>query len=83
MTLVEISMINKISSFFFISDYMTHGEGGWVDFQLENETKSSSTNKSLKKAHVAGMTKEKLLKGTVVEYSFREVRARRPRFREV
>ena len=52
-------------------------------FQLENETKSSSTNKSLKKAQVAGMTKEKLLKGTVVEYSFREVRARRPRFREV
>ena len=52
-------------------------------FQLENETKSSTTNKSLKKAQVAGMTKEKLLKGTVVEYSFREVRARQPRFREV
>ena len=52
-------------------------------FSTGNETKSSSTNKSLKKAHVAGMTKEKPPKGTVVEYSFREVRARRPRFREV
>ena len=62
---------------------MMHGGGGLGYFQLENETKSSSTNKSLKKAHVAGMSKEKLLKGTVVEYSFREVRARRPRFREV
>ena len=49
--------------------------GKWNEKQLDKQ--------EFEKAHVAGMTKEKLLKGTVVEYSFREVRARRPRFREV
>ena len=49
--------------------------GKWNEKQLDKQ--------EFKKVNVAGMTKEKLLKGTVVEYSFREVRARQPKFREV